>query len=221
MATTTPVIPVLQVRKGEYGCDGCDATDVPKLVLINARKKVDLMLCDGCLARREARYGRPFPAKAIYNILSVVPRQENNETEREETPEEHRAFVNKVAGVLDARGFKVEKHVPVKQSFNGERPRRPISLDEQVLARPRRPILLNHDVSLTFELVSVELAACTLGIVSRACDAVENRPEFSKLTILPPVEGTSRFEVIPCEDGVLVDLPALKRALVEALEAMV
>jgi hypothetical protein len=86
---------------------------------------------------------------------------------------------------------------------------------------PRRPILLNTGVSLTFELVSVDIAACTLHMVSEACDIIENRPAFTHLTILPPVEGTTRFEVVVDEDGISIDLPALKKALVEALEAAV
>jgi hypothetical protein len=58
-------------------------------------------------------------------------------------------------------------------------------------------------------------------MVSEACDIIENRPAWSKITIIPPVEGTSRFEVTVNEDKVSIDLPALKRELVEALEAMI
>jgi hypothetical protein len=239
--TRVPVPEIHQARKGEYGCDSCSAEDVPRFYVIRIRPKVDLMLCPGCKDARDRKKGAA-PVVAVYEVGAAFceyrgrdglcqgkhPCNTSPDTPgcrifpktidvtaivnkpAEQRKAEVKEFLDGVIGDFEKRAAPLVKHS--FKSFNGDAVR---------ALMPRRPILLNKDVSLTFELESVEIAACTLGIVSRACDLVENQPAFTHLTILPPVEGTTRFEVVVDEDGVSIDLPALKQALVEALEAAV
>jgi hypothetical protein len=202
-----PKVPINRVQRGEYGCDYCNEIDVPRFYLVRARPRVDFMLCGACKDKREKAKG-VAPVVAIFEVAGVAPKP-IDVTAIVNKPEQERKA--EIKGFLDGVIGDYEKRSTFK-SFNGDAVR---------ALMPRRPILLNADVSLTFELESVDIAACTLPVVSKACDAVENKPEWSKLTIIPPVEGTTRFEVVVDEDGVSIDLPALKQALVEALEAAV
>ncbi|MEX2717085.1 MAG: hypothetical protein Q6370_012350 [Candidatus Sigynarchaeota archaeon] len=77
---------------------------------------------------------------------------------------------------------------------------------------------LRYNESVKFE-ITCSIAACTSRLLNEACDAVENQFGWSGITIIPPSEGSTEFELFASEDDVVVDLDQIKRALVEALEA--
>lgn len=84
----------------------------------------------------------------------------------------------------------------------------------------RNTYRLNAGGAITFELQHVTLKAFTPRQLNDACDAIENANGFYKFTLLPPTKGETRFELHAGEDGVEIDLPGLKKRLVETLEMM-
>lgn len=104
---------------------------------------------------------------------------------------------------------------PIKHSFQS------FNVDAVRALMPRRPIVTKRGVPVEFELNHITLKNLTPAQLNVACEAVENRPEFSQLTIIPPDAGDTWFHVeVEGEGLVTIDLPALKKALIEALEAM-
>lgn len=134
-----------------------------------------------------------------------------NENEgKEETPEEHRAFVDKIAGMLEKNGFEVETFKPL----NDPRVLRVTPGDRQNRWK------LDFNTSLTFEL-PVELSWFGSIQLNVACDAVEVELGSKRVTILPPLTASNpretRFEIAADENGIIIDLAQVKLALLKAL----
>jgi hypothetical protein len=65
--------------------------------------------------------------------------------------------------------------------------------------------------------LGIDISGFTATDLNRACDLVENEKIASRISIIPPMEGYTRFEIVADEKMVVVDTNAIKKRLGEVL----